>query len=128
MTLPPDMQQLMGIFVDGNPLTTFVLSELTATNLAGDVAALRDQGVSVFTYPLEVQLVRPRPFVGRFQFGITGPPGVYAVLGSTDLVVWSLVGPATNALGSINFNDVTVNSSPQKFYRALLRSPAPPGS
>jgi formylglycine-generating enzyme required for sulfatase activity len=51
---------------------------------------------------------------------------VYAVLGSTDLVVWSLVGPATNPLGNINFNDVTVNSSPQKFYRALL--PGPPAN
>jgi len=123
VTLPPDMTQLTEIGFLSNPLTTFVLSELTATNLAGDVAALRDQGVSIFTYPLEVQLVRPQPFVGRFQFGITGPPGVYAVLGSTDLVVWSLVGPATNSLGSINFNDVTVNSSPQKFYRALLQGP-----
>src|SRR5439155_5853577 len=68
VTLPPDMTQLTEIGFLSNPLTTFVLSELTATNLAGNVAALRDQGVSVFTYPLEVQLVRPRPFVGRFQF------------------------------------------------------------
>jgi formylglycine-generating enzyme required for sulfatase activity len=124
VTLPPDMTQLIALGFLANPLTTFVLPEtLAATNLAGDVAALRDQGVPVFTYPLAVQLVRPRPFVGRFQFGITGPPGVYAVLGSIDLLVWSVVGPATNALGSINFNDVTVNSSPQKFYRALLQGP-----
>jgi hypothetical protein len=51
VTLPPDMTQLTEIGFLSNPLTTFVLSELTATNLAGDVAALRDQGVSIFTYP-----------------------------------------------------------------------------
>jgi len=124
VTLPPDMTQLIGLGFLANPLTTFVLPEtLAATNLAGDVAALRDQGVSVFTYPLAVQLVRPRQFVGRFQFGITGPPGVYAVLGSTNLAVWSVLGDVNNPLGGINFNDVTANSSPQKFYRALLQSP-----
>src|SRR6185295_2152676 len=90
ITLPPDMQQLMGIFANGNPLTTFVLSEtLAATNLAGTVATLQNQGVNVFTYPLAVQLVRPRPLEGAFQFGITGPPGVYSVLGSTNLTTWS---------------------------------------
>jgi hypothetical protein len=100
------------------PLTE--LSEtLAATNLAATVASLRNQGVSVFTYPLAIQLVRPRTLVGAFQFGITGPPGVYAVLGSTDLAVWSALGVATNSLGSINFTDVTANLSPQKFYRAL---------
>jgi len=124
LTLPPDMQQLMGIFADGNPLTTFVLSEpLAATNLAGTVASLQNQGVSVFTYPLAIQLVRPRTLVGAFQFGITGPPGVYAVLGSADLAVWSALGVVTNSLGSINFTDVTANLSPQKFYRALLQGP-----
>src|SRR5882724_2824304 len=124
VTLPPDMTRLIGLGFLANPLVTFVLSEpLAATNLAGDVASLRNQGVSVFTYPLEVQLVRPRTFTGRFQFGITGPPGVYAVLGSTDLAAWSVLGTVTNPLGSINFNDVTANLSPQKFYRALLQGP-----
>jgi formylglycine-generating enzyme required for sulfatase activity len=124
ITLPPDMQQLIGIFVDGNPLATFVLSEpLAATNLAGTVATLQNQGVSVFTYPLAIHLVRPRPSIGAFQFGITGPPGVYTVLGSTDLAAWSVLGTVNNPLGSTNFFDATAGSSPQKFYRALLQSP-----
>src|SRR6185369_5978004 len=124
ITLPPDMQQLLGLFVDGNPLASFVLSEpLAATNLAGTVASLQNQGVSVFTYPLEIHLVRPQKLVGTFQFGITGPPGVYAVLGSADLAVWSALGVATNSLGSINFTEVTANLPPQKFYRALLQGP-----
>jgi formylglycine-generating enzyme required for sulfatase activity len=124
VTLPPDMTQLIGLGFLANPLTTFVLPEpLAATNLAGDVAALRNQGVSVFTYPLAVQLVRPNALVGAFQFGITGPPGVYTVLGSTNLAAWSVLAVVTNPLGSINFTDVTANSAPHKFYRALLQSP-----
>jgi hypothetical protein len=55
--------------------------------------------------------------VGAFQFGITGPPGVYDVLGSTDLATWSELGVATNNLGSLNFVDVTAHLSPRKFYR-----------
>src|SRR6185369_6068473 len=95
ITLPPDMQQLIGLFVDGNPLATFVLSEpLAATNLAGTVASLQNQGVAVFTYPLELQLVRPFMLIGGFKFEITGPPGAYTVLGSTNLTVWSTVGVA----------------------------------
>ncbi len=123
LTLPPDMTQLVDFGFLGNPLATFVLSEVQAANLAETVAEMENQGVSVFTYALVAQLVRPRMFTGRFQFGITGPPGVYAVLGSTDLAVWNVVGTADNTLGSISFNDVTVNLSPQKFYRAQRQSP-----
>jgi len=121
ITLPPDMQQLAGFFVTENPLATLVLSEqLAATKLAGEVAVLRNQAVSVFTYPLAVHLVQPRPLAGAFQFGITGPPGVYTVFGSTDLAAWSAVGITTNKLGAINFTDATSHFSPQKFYRAVL--------
>ncbi len=108
----------------GNPLTTFVLSEpLAATGLASVVDSLRNQGVAVFTYPLVAQLVRPLALVGSFKFGITGPPGVYSVLGSTNLATWSAVGVATNPLGSVIFHDVTSSASPQKFYRVLLQVP-----
>jgi hypothetical protein len=121
------MTQLIGFGFLGNPLTTFVLPEtLAATNLAGDVAFLQNQGVSVFTYPLEVQLVRPLMLIGAFKFGITGPPGVYTVLGSTNFVTWSAVGIASNPLGSVNFVDVTAHASPQKFYRTQRQGPQPP--
>jgi hypothetical protein len=124
LTLPPDMTQVIGFGFLGNPLTTVVLSEpLAATNLAADVASLRNQGVSVFTYPLAAQLVRPLMLIGAFKFGITGLPGVYTVLGSTNLAAWSTLGVATNPLGSVNFVDVTANASPQKFYRVLLQVP-----
>src|SRR5439155_17275899 len=107
VTLPPDMTQLVDLGFLANPLTTFVLSELQATNLAGDVASLQSQGVSVFTYPLAAQLVRPLMLIGAFKFGITGPPGVYTVLSYTNLPAWSAVGVATNPLGSVNFHDET---------------------
>ncbi len=124
VTLPPDMTQLIGLGFLANPLTTFVLPEpLAATNLAGDVAALRNQGVEVFTYPLTVELIRLRQPIGAFQFAVTGPPGVYAVLGSADLEAWSVLGALTNQLGNIVFTDVTAHLASQKFYRTLLQSP-----
>ena len=53
--------------------------------------------------------------------GITGPPGVYSVLNSTNLTTWSVMGVVSNPLGSVNFHDVTTKVLPQKFYRVLLR-------
>lgn len=124
LTLPPDMQQLVGLFLADNPLTTFVLSEtLAATGLASLVDSFRTQGIPVFTYPLIARLVQPLMFPGSFKFGITGPPGVYSVLGSTNFVTWSAVGVASNPLGSVIFHDVTTNVLPQKFYRVLLQGP-----
>ena len=128
LTLPPDMTRLVALSFLSNPLTTLVLSEPLAgsTNLVVNfetIATLRDQGVSVFTYPLAVQLIRIRQPIGAFQFAIIGPPGVYAILGSPDLAVWSEVGFTTNTLGAIVFTDVTAHLSPQKFYRARLQRP-----
>jgi formylglycine-generating enzyme required for sulfatase activity len=124
ITFPPDLQQLIGLFIADNPLNTFVLSEpLAVTGMASVIDSFQNQGISVFTYPLVAQLVRPLALVGAFKFGITGPPGVYTVLGSTNLATWSAVGVATNPLGSVNFHDVTSSASPQKFYRAQLQNP-----
>jgi hypothetical protein len=124
LTLPPDLQQLIGLFVADNLLTTFVLSEpLAATGMASVVFSFQNQGIPVFIYPLAVQLVQPLMLAGSFKFGITGPPGVYSVFGSTNLATWSAVGVTTNPLGSVIFHDVTTNVLPQKFYRVLLQAP-----
>ena len=125
LTLPPDLTNLSTLLLDGNPFTTFILSEpLAATNLAAIVASLRNQGVSVFTYPVAVQLVSPgRTMIGAFEFSLTGPPGLYSVLASADLVAWSPLGAVTNSLGAIAFTDVTAGLSPQKFYHALQNGP-----
>lgn len=125
LTLPPDMTQLLTLVLDGNPLTTLVLSDpLAATNLAPVVAALQNQGVNVFTYPLAAQLVRPLMLIGAFKFAIKGPPGTYTVFGSTNFETWSVVGVASNPLGSVNFHEVITNAPPQKFYRVVLQVPS----
>lgn len=124
LVLPPDTEQLTTVLLGGNPLASFVLSEPMATNaLAALVASLQGDGISVFTYPALPRLIRPLALIGSFKFGITGPPGVYSILGSTNLANWSAAGIASNPLGSVNFHDVTANAVPQKFYRALRQLP-----
>ena len=124
ITFPPDLQQLTDLFVAGNPLATFVLSEpLAATGMASVVDALQNQGVNVLPYPVVARLVEPLMLIGAFKFGITGPPGVYSILSSTNLTAWSAVRMANNPLGSVNFVDATANAFPQRFYRAVLQSP-----
>jgi hypothetical protein len=123
LTLPPDMTRLTELSFLGNPLTIFVLSEPLAasTNLIVNfvtIASLRDQGFSVFTYPLVAQLVQPLLLDGSFKFEITGPPGVYSILASPDLSVWIDLGTVTNQLGNARFNDQTASASSRKFYRA----------
>jgi formylglycine-generating enzyme required for sulfatase activity len=124
VTLAPDATKLVSLFVNGNPLKTLVLSEpMSATNLAATVVGLRDRGISVFTYPLTVQLLPPQPLAGVIQFEITGPPGAYGVFASSDLATWGQVGIATNIVGDISFVDVASHTFPQRFYRALPQNP-----
>jgi formylglycine-generating enzyme required for sulfatase activity len=124
LTLPPDMTNLVTLVLDGNPLTQLVLSEPEATNLAATIATLQNQGIPVFTYPLTVQLVFPQQQpIGAFRFGITGPPGVYTVYGSSNLTTWDAVSFVDNPLGSIFFTDTEAHLTPQKFYRAVRQTP-----
>jgi hypothetical protein len=68
---------------------------------------------------LAVRLTSPRLTTdGRFEFTLTGPPGVYAILGSTDLAAWSELRATTNTLGRVAFTDATADLSGGKFYRA----------
>jgi formylglycine-generating enzyme required for sulfatase activity len=127
LTLPPDMTRLAALSFLSNPLATLVLSEPLAasTNLTVNlttVASLQDQGVSVFTYPLTIELIRIQQLIGAFQFAINGPPGVYSVLSSTNLAAWSELGVTTNSLGKVVFTDGAAHLSSQKFYRARLES------
>ena len=48
---------------------------------------------------------------------ITGPPGDYTVLTSTNLVDWSELGLSRIPLGSKTITDFAAQFSPQKFYR-----------
>ena len=130
-TLPPDQTELISlsltaVFFDGTRLATFVLSEpLAATNMAETVAFLRSQGVLVLTYPVASQLTSPtRNRGGLFEFTLTGPPGDYTILSSTNLTDWSELGVVTNTTGVSRFGDDAAPLSPQKFYRARQTSPA----
>src|SRR5262249_10942013 len=117
LTLPPDVTNLTSLFLDGNPLTSLVLSEPAATNLPDTVDTLRIQKVSVFIYPLTVQMVAPRQIAdGSFTFAIVGPPGVYELQSSTNLSDWSDLGLVTNTTDVVRFDDIQANLSPQKFY------------
>jgi len=127
LTLQPDMTNLTTLLLDGNPLTQLVLSEAEAAHLPGVIASLENQGIPVFTYPMEVQLKKLIQLPGAFRFGIAGPPGVYRVFSSTNLASWSMFDVVNNPLGGIFFTDTAAHLSPQKFYRAQL-IPSPPAS
>jgi internalin A len=120
LTLAPDMTQLTSLFVDGNPFTTFVISEpLAATNLAALVSSLQNQGVSLRRYPLSANLLpAAQPVRGGVKITLTGPPGIYTVLGSTNLTSWNVSGSLTNNLGSAIFTDLDTDRPLRKFYRA----------
>ncbi len=125
LTLPAGLTSLTWLGLSGNPLTTFVLPEpLALTSLAGTVESLKNQGVSVYAYPLALSLVSPqRTPAGAFGFTLTGPPAGYTILSSTDLAAWSELGTLTNALGAAPFTDAEANNSSQKFYRATATLP-----
>jgi formylglycine-generating enzyme required for sulfatase activity len=124
LTVPPDAARLSWLVLDGNPLTQLVLSAPLAANaLAETVAALQNAGIPVFTYPLTVQLApTAQSPIGAFRFSITGPPGDYTVLSSTNLVNWTMLGPSHVPLGAILITDTTAQFSPRKFYRAEPQS------
>jgi len=131
LTLPVDLTSLTTLDLSKNLLKTFVLSEqLALTGLADQVASLKSQGVSVYAYRrledgrvilvlLTLSLISgQRTVPGAFEFTLIGPPGVYTILGSTDLRVWTELGTLTNVLGAAVFTDLTVKNSLQNFYRA----------
>src|SRR6185503_5849586 len=78
---------------------------------------LQGAGIPVFTYPLVSELVGARQLIGAFRFGITGPPGDYAVLASTNLALWSTIAIASNTLGAVSFVDTQANLFPARHYR-----------
>jgi formylglycine-generating enzyme required for sulfatase activity len=125
ITLPPDVTRLATLFAAENPLTSLVLSEdLASTGLASLVNSFTNQGISVFTYPLQVQLLRPRSLIGAFQFGISGPPGVYSVFSSTHLPTWTLQAVSTNNFGAVNFLDVSAGTEAKLFQAFLQTAPS----
>jgi len=123
VTLPVEVSKLTALFVDDNPLASLVLPEPLTNRLAVAIAALRERGVEIFAYPLDLHLVRPHSLVGAFQFTLAGPPGNYAVLDSSDLLTWYQVGQISNQVGKVNFTDGTAHGVVQRYYRAHSMNP-----
>ncbi len=126
LTLPPDVTQLSSLGLVDNPLRAFVLPEplATSTNLVDEIAALRQRGVAIFTYPLTMQLVSPQSLGGAFEFSLSGPPGVYTIFSSLNLADWSASGAVTNQLGTVHFIDPAPFAA-QKFFRARVQESFP---
>ncbi|MDB6027170.1 MAG: hypothetical protein JWM68_3393 [Verrucomicrobiales bacterium] len=122
LTLPPDMTQLTTLVMDGNPIAELILSETLAANFTDLIGIMRTQGIVVYTYPVEAQLIRVRQPIGAFQFSVTGPPGVYSVLTSADLATWSDLLVLTNRVGSLVLTDGTAHLVSRKFYRTRRQS------
>jgi hypothetical protein len=119
LTIPRDMTNLSSLVLQGNPLDKLVLPGLLADgDISGDVDFLRTNGVQIFAYSLSIGLMQPLAIEGRIDFMVSGPPGIYAVYGSSDFSVWSVVGIATNTVGTISFSDFTSGEPPQRFYTA----------
>jgi Leucine-rich repeat (LRR) protein len=120
LVLPLDVTNLTFFFVFGNPLESLVVSEPIADgNLAGEAASLKIQNVSVLTFPLTPQLIAPQQTdTGLFEFVLTGPPGTYSILASSDLVSWTDLVNVTNEIGFARIVDDDSILIPQRFYRA----------
>jgi len=116
--------QLTELDLAGNPLEFLVISQPLAANLSGTIATL--ENVLVSTYPLAIHLSREEQFDGAFRFAISGPPGVYLVLISTNFPQWTVQGTVDNPLGGTFFIDETTQLSPQKFYRVQLQTAPTP--
>jgi len=85
-TLPPDLTKAGHASPRRNPAYDLRAVRTDGCNEARWlVASLQSQGVSVFTYPLTVQWSSHRALLGAFSLESLGPPGVYALLGSTIL-------------------------------------------
>jgi hypothetical protein len=120
ITLPVGLTSLTSLYLGPNPLKTFVLPETLAFRALGWVASSGNQGVAVYTYPLAVSLNAPqRTLAGALGFALSGPPAVYNILSSTDLIAWNQQGTLTNTLGAVVFTDVQATNSLWKFYRAV---------
>jgi YD repeat-containing protein len=87
-----------------------------------DGAAYSEATVTVTVTPADVWLLSPalNATNGYFSLLITGPPGAYRVLASTNLASWSDVGGVTNVTGVVSFTNVVPPGTRSGFYRAYL--------
>jgi hypothetical protein len=117
LTFPPSYTNLNNVSFENDPLKTIVWPEPLSAN-APLVQYLQSQGITILPYPLALRLaIEPQTAVGNL-LALTGPPGLYAVLQSSDLHSWSEVTVVTNDWGSAQW--ILAPNSPldHSFYRA----------
>ena len=60
-----------------------------------------------------------RTDAAAFEFTLSGPPGLYAVLSSANLAAWNDLGAVTNNLCRAVFFDIEAGLSPQSSLRPM---------
>lgn len=122
VTIPYSLTNLVTLKVASDPLNQLILPEVVATNsLASLVKDLTNAGVSVLTYPFPPLLRLPAQTPGTFQFELHGPPGIYDVLGSTDMRWWAVEGRATNLTVSLGYTNSASTPPVAGFYRVRMK-------
>ncbi len=114
--LPPNLERLASLDLSFNALAVWAIPDglrhLTTLNLAGNL-------LGKFPYPLAIRMETPqRAASGDVELAVTGPPGVYAILGSTALATWSQAGQATNQVGRVSFMDTSSPFAAARYFRA----------
>src|SRR5204862_2406067 len=108
LTLPAELTNLTELGVARNPLKTVVLSsQVEQTSLTDELASLKNDGITVFAYPLTIRVASAHAQnAGRAAFTVSGPPGTYRVEVTTDLKTWTELKTAANTTGTVEFTDI----------------------
>ena len=124
--LPQGCTNLTTVNAIDNALRTVVLPEpLADGSLAAWVSQLRAQGVTVHPYAIDVTLRDwRRDSGGSFSFQLSGPPGIYQVLASTNFNSSFVAGRLTNQTGYATFTNVAANGFLQLYHWAVRLAPS----
>jgi hypothetical protein len=71
--------------------------------------------------PIGIGAQRDSPS-GPSQFSVVGPPGLYDVLWSPDLMTWSNLTTITNIIYSAPFSDAEQANPTRRCYRTVYKS------
>jgi hypothetical protein len=119
------MPNLAMLHLIDNPLKTLILPEILANgNLSNLVSELRAQSVTIHVYADSASLHGGRLAPnGAFSFSLSGPPGTYEVLASTNADHWFVTGRLANRTGSVAFTNFAASGFRQLFQSAVRLEP-----
>jgi hypothetical protein len=99
---------------------TYPLAVTVTDNGTPSLAATQNFSVTVNS-PVQPGIASPKIISGKFQMNISGDVGPdYSVLGSSNLVNWSILLTTNPPALPYQFIDVSSTNYPQRFYRVLL--------